>query len=381
MAKYYNSWVKTVLLFFISLSILSSCSDDFKEEEVIIPEMEVILNDVPYKTEKFQRIGYTLRTWEYEKDSLRLKKIIVLDASNNSELYIIEGDELASLHIYKSPLPFSRYFLFDKLDSYYCSIQLPLSLEVSIPEVIKHRLIFTNLRNNEEIIKEGGQFSTRKDEMPVEISSPVKGSNWRLMNQSTIPPHFSTLYHVNGKIYNGERYATDYIQLNDNGLSYTGDVLLNPSFESYREGIYAVADGKVVKVLTEVRDNSGKNNIVNFSSPEAMAGNYIIIKIGEKLFAIYSHCFPGIAYVEEGQIVKEGELIALIGNSGWSTEPHLHFQISDTPDFYFSRGVPYTLKQYKKIKEYPNVEMDDVEYLNSIPEENSIVWFFDPTVK
>lgn len=343
--------------------------------------MEVILNDVPYKTEKFQRIGYTLRTWEYEKDSLRLKKIIIFDVSTNSELYVIEGNALASLKVYKSPLTFSRYFLFDKLDSYYYSIQLPLSLSVSIPEMIKHRLIFTNLRNNEEIYKDGGQFSTRRDEMPVEISSPVKGSNWRLINQSTMAEHFNALYHVNGKIYNGDRYATDYIKLNENGLSYTGDSTMNLSFKSYRETIYAVADGKVIDVRTDITDNSGKNNNVNFSSSKAMAGNYIKISIGENLYAIYSHCFNGIAYVKVGENVKEGQPIAVVGNSGLSPEPHLHFQISDNPDFYLSRGIPYTLKKYTKIKEYPNLEIEDVEYTNSIPEENSIVSFFVTPLK
>jgi hypothetical protein len=240
-----------------------------------------------------------------------------------------------------------------------------------------HRLVFLNTRTNLEVIKEGAQFSPATSELPIEISSPVRGSNWRLTNQSTMAYHFNSLYHVNGKIHTGDRYASDFIQLNDQGKSYSGDSLSNVSFYSYRENLHAVADGKVVKIQDGRSDNSGKKKDARLSTADELAGNYIVIDIGNNKYAIYANCFPNSFMVEEKDSVKVGQIIALLGNSGYSTEPHLHFQISSSPEIFFSRGIPYTLKHYKKIREFHNGVPEEVEYHNSIPEENSIVSFFE----
>src|SRR5207253_5277058 len=57
----------------------------------------------------------------------------------------------------------------------------------------------------------------------------------------------------------------------------------------------------------------------------------------------YAHVQPGSLRVKVGDRVKRGQVVALLGNSGNSTEPHVHFQIADGPTFLSSEGLPYVM--------------------------------------
>ena len=65
--------------------------------------------------------------------------------------------------------------------------------------------------------------------------------------------------------------------------------------------------------------------------------------IGNGKYALYAHVQPGSLRVKVGDRVKRGQVIALLGNSGNSTEPHVHFQVADAPAFLSSEGVPYAM--------------------------------------
>ena len=62
---------------------------------------------------------------------------------------------------------------------------------------------------------------------------------------------------------------------------------------------------------------------------ETVGGNHVIIDIGGGHYAFYAHLKPGGIRVKLGDKVKRGQVIGLVGNTGNSTEPHLHFHISD----------------------------------------------------
>lgn len=54
-------------------------------------------------------------------------------------------------------------------------------------------------------------------------------------------------------------------------------------------------------------------------------GNYILMEHSEKLQTYYCHLSE--IYVEEGAVIRQGETIGLVGSTGWSTGPHLHFEV------------------------------------------------------
>jgi murein DD-endopeptidase MepM/ murein hydrolase activator NlpD len=74
---------------------------------------------------------------------------------------------------------------------------------------------------------------------------------------------------------------------------------------------------------------------------ETVGGNHVILNIGDGHYAFYAHLQPGSIKVHVGDRVKRGQLLGLVGNSGNSTEPHLHFHLSDASSPLGSEGIPY----------------------------------------
>ncbi|HRV44272.1 MAG TPA: M23 family metallopeptidase [Smithellaceae bacterium] len=335
----------------------------------------VIAQDMPYPTDRYIRIGYTLKMWEYEKEGLDLRQIDVLDGSTRATLYTIEKKDIPK--IYKDPLPANPYYPTDKLDHYYISLQIPFALGRPVPKSVTHRFHFQDQRKNRELSLEGGTFSPDPAMTSIIIASPVRGKNWLFVNQSTMGYHFNAMFFALGKRGTGERFAFDNLQFDDDLKEYFhGDPAKNESYFNYSKPLYAVADGKVVAMRDGLPENSGNDHSVTFKEPVDLAGNYIIIDIGNGHYAFYAHCRTNSIKVKVGDRVKEGDEIALLGNSGNSDAPHLHFQICDAPDFFFSRGLPFVLKKYTKIAESgQDVLPPPKDYVNAMMEELTVIGF------
>jgi murein DD-endopeptidase MepM/ murein hydrolase activator NlpD len=84
-------------------------------------------------------------------------------------------------------------------------------------------------------------------------------------------------------------------------------------------------------------------------SLETIAGNLVVLELGGGQFAFYAHLKPGSLKVRPGQRVKRGELIGLVGNSGSSFEPHLHFEVTNSALPLRGEGLPYRIDRYVDI--------------------------------
>ena len=76
-------------------------------------------------------------------------------------------------------------------------------------------------------------------------------------------------------------------------------------------------------------------------------GNHVTVQIGPGLYVLYAHLDPGSVKVHIGQRVHTGQLLGLIGTSGNSTTPHLHFEVMTTPEFFPTDSVPYVFTQFR----------------------------------
>jgi len=351
--------------------MLSACSasDNAPDRPV-----DVIINEIPYTTEENLRIGYTLKVWEYEKEGLELLNISVIDKDSGEPLLSIDSADIPK--IYKDPLPANPYFTWDKISSYYISIQLPIALGQTPPVNVSHILLLKNSTTGDIVSVRGGDFSPRINESPVVIASPLKENNLLLINHSSMGYHFYVLFFLNGGIARPERFAFDSMELNDTfDANYDGDPKVNASYFNYGSTLYAVADGTVVSIQDGLPENHGNAADVTFSTTLELAGNFLVLDIGGGKYAYYCHCIPGSFMVNVGDTVNEGDPIALLGNSGNSTGPHLHFQITDGPDFFSSNGIPFILKEYVKIGETgdPPVILDPEHFTNAMMEESSVI--------
>jgi Peptidase family M23 len=188
------------------------------------------------------------------------------------------------------------------------------------------------------------------DANPIVIQSPLRGKNWSAANgPSNTSPHRRSILPIDGQPHIGQRYALDWIQLGDDGQSFTGDQHKNSSYHAWDQEIHAVADGEIVEVkdgLPENVPNSGKLAVQITS--DTLAGNHIIEDLGNGHYAAYAHLRPGTLKVKMGDTVHAGDVLAHLGNTGNSSEPHLHFQICDAPSFPASEGLPFAIDKFTR---------------------------------
>ena len=131
-----------------------------------------------------------------------------------------------------------------------------------------------------------------------------------------------------------QRYAFDFLGVDPNGKTHKGTGETNEDYFTFGRIIYAPADGNVTDVINGVRDN--KPGSMN---PFSALGNDVIIQHRENEFSVLAHLKLNSIKVKVGDKVKRGQPIALCGNSGNSSEPHLHYHLQNTPIIQDGTGI------------------------------------------
>lgn len=135
-----------------------------------------------------------------------------------------------------------------------------------------------------------------------------------------------------------QRFAYDFVIVN-NGKTHENEGKHNNDYYCWGQVIRAPACGVVVSTEAFVPDN-----LLGATNSEHPLGNYVILNhgFGEYSFLVHLQC--GTVRVQPGQKVCRGEIIGSCGNSGFSTQPHLHFHVQSSP--YFQNGFGYPAPFY-----------------------------------
>lgn len=144
-----------------------------------------------------------------------------------------------------------------------------------------------------------------------------------------------------------QRYAYDFVKTDEDGKTHTGDGTSNDDYYCFDEPIYAPADGVVISARNTHRDCPSPGGSLDIFQRD-IRGNYVTIDHGGE-YSVLAHLAEGSVDVKAGDRVERGELIGRCGNSGNSTEPHLHFHVQDAPSFFLGMGIPIVFEQLQTV--------------------------------
>jgi len=222
-------------------------------------------------------------------------------------------------------------------------VYLWITPDGSVPKELEHKISVKLGDYPEELNVEMAPLKVASG-VPV-ITPPLEGNHWSAGNgPSNTSGHRRALIPIDAKAQIAQRFAIDWVKVGDDGQTYQGDKLINKSYYAYGVNAYAVADGVVTEVKDGIPENvPGEKSRAVPITLETVGGNHVILDIGNGCFAFYAHLQPGSLRVKLGEKVRRGQVVGLVGNSGNSTEPHLHFHISNASSPLGSEGLPYQL--------------------------------------
>jgi hypothetical protein len=278
-----------------------------------------------------------------------LTSIEVLDPEGATLLHL-EGDELAAQTrpVFDGSMPTTEVPVAGTVATI-MDIVLPPG---EVPERLAHRISYAipdtfNAALLTSRTIEGPELAVAA-RLPIVLAPLLRGPGWLNANGCCFAPvaHRALRVVVDGTHWRKvETFAIDWVPLRD-GRLFEGAGTRNEQWFGYGQAIVAAAAGTVTAVRDGVPDQMPNQPPVGIHTPEDFAGNYVIVQIAPDVWAAYAHLIPGSVAVAVGDRVTVGQPLGLLGNTGNSSAPHLHFQLCDGPAILTSNSVPFVFADY-----------------------------------
>jgi hypothetical protein len=183
--------------------------------------------------------------------------------------------------------------------------------------------------------------------MPVVIAPPLRGAGWiNAYGCCAASAHRSARLAVDGsRLVNIETFAIDWVRLEGNRL-FTGDGTRNADYFGFGAEILAVANGTVAFVRDGLPEETPNAPVKVVQQPLDYGGNEVVLALVPGGYACYAHLQPGSIRVQVGETVTTGQMLGLLGNTGNTTAPHLHFQLADGPDVLTATSLPFVIDSW-----------------------------------
>ena len=229
----------------------------------------------------------------------------------------------------------------------------------AVPSSIVHHISVTRLSPQGDTLRHA--FETEPLGLgpePVVIGPPLKGGDWWVINlegrrQNNTGHRRAGQMSIEGRAPIAQRFARDFTRIVE-GVQVAEDGEGNARSYAWGQDVLAVADG-IVAALNDTTTENAPWFAPSSSPPvprggiKGICGNYVVLDIGSERYATYCHMQPHEMKVHVGERVHAGDVLGLVGNSGSSSGPHLHFQITDRPGLMAGEGLPYVIDRFEVV--------------------------------
>jgi hypothetical protein len=302
-------------------------------------------------------LAYEIVLMNMAPSTVTVEKVETLDAESGAVLGALEDDALKQMLRLNgggngSELPGGGGgFLF---------MDVTLPKDAAVPKTLKHRFDLKVAKapaqepsSDRDPAPEPPQdLVFVSDALPVGaaaavVAPPLKGKHWVVGGGCCTPYsyHRGATLPINGAVHVAERFAIDLVQLNDKNMLFDGDMTQVSDYAYFGDEVYSVADGTVVATEDDLPEQvPGK--LPADATIQMAGGNYAVVDIGSGRYAFYAHMQPGSVRVKAGDKVTTGQVLGLLGNSGNTDAPHLHFHIMNGPSPLLANGLPYVFTSF-----------------------------------
>ncbi|AXC13700.1 secreted peptidase [Acidisarcina polymorpha] len=248
-------------------------------------------------------------------------------------------------------------------------LHVALDTGAPIPKQLSHRItmrVAAAPPGSEEMTESGGVSEVDHRKVAV-IGPPLRGERYISADSCCdASRHTRAALPINGRVWLGQRFAVDWEQMDSQDRIYSGPKEDPKSYTIFGQEALAVADGSVSSITEGQAEQVPGKYPTRISLDEA-DGNSVILDLGNQQYALYAHMQPGSIKVHPGERVKRGQVLGLVGNTGNSLAPHLHFQVMDGPSSLTANGLPYEIDQFEVTGKTPGTEAFDEAEEKGVP--------------
>jgi hypothetical protein len=229
-------------------------------------------------------------------------------------------------------------------------VWITLLKDQAVPRTLRHSFRISAEDGAE--VQAGDARVDVRSATPFIVGPPFRAGAWLAHNGpgEHHSPHWGSALVNEGGARIPQRYAIDFIGVDESGKAVRGDYRksTNEDWIGFGIEIQAGVDGVVHAARDGLIDNQPLVQLPPPASPSASDtyGNYVIIAVNDHTFVHYAHMQRNSVVVKAGQPVRRGQVIGRLGNSGNTNGAHLHFNITDGPLPEASQGLPFVFDTF-----------------------------------
>lgn len=211
-------------------------------------------------------------------------------------------------------------------------------------ELPDHLATRFTLRQADATLVEAAPTVAVIDDRAPPIGPPLHGDRLLDLNGCCDGAHRRALLAADGGLFLAQRFAIDFVRIDDQA-TFAGDPTKNESYFLFGAEVVSVGRGRVVEISDGMAENVPTQPLPP-ATVQTAPGNHVVIALDDGRFTLYAHLQTGSVRVRPGERVERGQVLGLVGNTGNSTEPHLHFHVMDGPSPLESDGLPWTFDDF-----------------------------------